>query len=83
VFVTFPGQPAPAAWQGARRALRAVAAAVRECNQAQRRLLELRIFGRDAGRGPDTYAEFLFRSPTTLWDEPPATSRAAGARPHQ
>jgi hypothetical protein len=77
------GQPAPGAWQGARRALAAVAAVVRECNQAQRRLLELRIFDRDADRAPDTYTEFLFRSPTTLWDEPSAPSRATGAHPHK
>jgi hypothetical protein len=76
-------QQAPGAWPGARRALRAVAAIVRECNEAQRRLFELRIFGRDVDHAPDTYADFLFRSPLSLWHEPSAPRRAAGARPHK
>ncbi len=42
----------------------------REYNYAQRRLLELRLFGRDDDGAPDTYAEFLFRSPVALWREP-------------
>ena len=68
-------------WRGARRAARAVADVVRECNCAQRRLFELRMFGRDHDRAPETYADFLFRSPTALWHEPSARRRAAGSYP--
>jgi hypothetical protein len=60
-----------------------VADVVRECNYAQRRLLELRLFGRDEDHAPDTYAEFLFRSRAALWREPSARHRAAGANPHK
>jgi hypothetical protein len=44
-------------------------------------MFELRMFGRDGDGAPDTYADFLFRSPTTLWHEPSAHRRAAGSRP--
>jgi hypothetical protein len=71
----------PANFRAARRAAQAVAGVVRECNYAQRRMLELRLFGRDGDRAPDTYDEFLFRSPTTLWREPPARRREAGSCP--
>jgi hypothetical protein len=64
-----------------RRAARAVADLVREYNYAQWRLAELRMFGRDGYRAPDTYAEFLSRSPVALWREPPARRREAGAQP--
>jgi len=64
-----------------RRAARAVADLVHEYDYAQRRLLELRLFGRDHDRAPDTYTEFLRRSPMTLWREPSAHRREAGARP--
>jgi hypothetical protein len=60
-----------------------VAEVVRECNYAQRRLLELRIFGRDSDEAPDTYAEFLFRSGMTVWREPSARRRQAGACPRR
>jgi len=60
-----------------------VADAVRECNYAQRRLFELRMFGRDGDRGPETYDEFLFRCPRPGWREPSARRRAAGSRPSQ
>ena len=65
----------------ARRAARAVADLVCEYNHAQRRLLELRLFGRDGDRAPDTYAEFLIRSPLALRREPTARRRKAGAHP--
>jgi hypothetical protein len=58
-----------------------VAELVRECNYAQQRLTEIRIFGRDHDRAPDSYNEFLFRSPVALWREPPARRRQAGAQP--
>jgi hypothetical protein len=77
------GQGSPGVWRGARRAARAVADVVRECNYAQRRLFEFRIFGRDGDHAPDTYAEFLARSPMTLWREPSARRRAAGSCPRQ
>jgi hypothetical protein len=69
--------------RGARRAAQVLADVVRECNYAQRRLLELRLFGRDDDRAPDTYAEFLFRSRAALWREPSAGLREAGADPHK
>jgi hypothetical protein len=65
----------------ARRAARAVADLVRDYNHAHRRLLELRLFGRDGDRAPDTYTEFLFRSRVALWREPSAHRRMAGAQP--
>jgi len=65
---------------GARRAARAVAATLAECNRAQRRMAELRlspdrflIAGSD--KSPDTYAEFLFRTSGLLAHEPPADQR--------
>jgi hypothetical protein len=70
-----------------RHAAAAVADVVRECNYANRRMTELWTFpDRRAGRGnraPDTYADFLWRSPGALWREPPARRRAAGACPHR
>lgn len=66
----------------ARRAAGAVADLVREYNYVYRRLLELRLFGRDSNRAPDTYAEFLTRSPLALWREPSARRRLSGAHPH-
>lgn len=67
--------------RGVRRAARAVADVVRECDYAQRRLFELRMFGRDHDRAPETYADFLFRSPAALWHEPSACCRATGLCP--
>jgi hypothetical protein len=75
----------PGTWQAVRHAARAVAGVVSECNYATRRLFELRLFpdlaAADGDCGPDTYADFLWRSPVALWREPPARRRAAGARP--
>jgi hypothetical protein len=56
---------------------------VRECSYAQQRLLELRIFGREDDRAPDTYADFLFRSRLTVWREPSARRRQEGAEPRR
>ena len=72
--------------QAIRRAARAVADVVRECNYATSRLRELRLFPelRTAGGGaPDTYADFLWRSQGALWHEPSARRRASGARPRR
>ena len=73
--------------QAIRHAARTVVAVIRECNYATSRLRELRLFPdiRAAGgdRAPDTYADFLWRSPGALWREPPARRRAAGACPHR
>ena len=77
----------PGIMQAIRHAARTVVAVVRECNYATSRLRELRLFPdiRAAGgdRAPDTYADFLWRSPGALWREPPARRRAAGACPHR
>ena len=70
-------------FRGARRAARAVAEVVRECNYAQQRLFELRVFGREGDTPPDTYAEFLYRSRLTLWREPSARRRQKGACPRR
>jgi hypothetical protein len=66
-----------------RRAVRAVADFMDEWNYAQRRVVELRLFGRDGSRAPDTYDEFLARSPMALWREPKAKRRLAGACPRR
>lgn len=63
-----------------RRAVRAVAAAVAECNRAQRRMAELqlspdRFLINGGGQPPDSYAEFLFRTSGLLVHEPPADKR--------
>ncbi len=75
----------PGTLQAARRAARAVAGVVRECNYASRRLLELRLFpdltAADGDCAPDTYADFLWRSPVALLREPSARRRATGSRP--
>ena len=76
-------QGSPGSLRGARRAARVLADVVRECNYAQRRLLELRLFDRDGDHAPDTYAEFLFRSQAALWREPSARCREAGSDPHK
>jgi hypothetical protein len=46
-------------------------------------MLELRLFGRDGDHAPDTYDEFLFRSPVTLWREPSAGRRKVGSLPRR
>jgi hypothetical protein len=62
-----------------RRALKGIASAVAECNEAQRRLFELRMdperyaFARFAV--PDTYADFLLRTSGPLRHEPSARER--------
>ena len=77
----------PGIMQAIRRAARALADVVRECNYATSRLGELRLFPdvRTAGGdcAPDTYADFLWRSQVALWHEPSARRRAAGARPRR
>jgi hypothetical protein len=83
VSMSHTDQRSPGNLRGARRAFQAVADVVRECNYAQQRMLELRIFGRERDEAPDTYGEFLFRSRVTLWREPSAQRRQKGARPRR
>jgi hypothetical protein len=63
---------------------RRVADLVAECDYAQRRMFELRttpdIYHAGGDKAPEDYAEFLFRSSSTLLHEPPAADRT-GARP--
>ena len=65
-----------------RRALKGIASAVAECNEAQRRLFELRMdperyaFARFAV--PDTYADFLRRTSGPVYHEPSARERSSG-----
>ena len=58
-----------------------VADTMAECNEAQRRLMALRIspdsYAAEPDNGPDTYAEFLFRTSGPLSHEPSARHRAA------
>lgn len=53
-----------------------IVAMVRECNEAQRLAMQLRLspdlYAADRDRAPDSYAEFLFRSPMALRREPRA-----------
>jgi hypothetical protein len=64
------------------RFARRVATIVGECNYAQRRMLSLRtapdMFLADPDKAPDDYAEFLFRTSSTLLHEPAASGRAHG-----
>jgi hypothetical protein len=61
---------------------RRVADLIAECNYAQRRAFTLRTtpdaFLADRDRAPDEYAEFLFRTSSTLLHEPTAAGRAHG-----
>jgi hypothetical protein len=54
---------------------------VSEMNYASSVLLTRRLsYGvRETDRAPDTYTEFLLRSPGTCWREPSARRRLAGA----
>ncbi len=66
-----------------RRAARAVADTIAECNRAQRRMAEIQLspdrFMLDGGaKPPDDYAEFLFRTSGLLAHEPPADKRFSG-----
>lgn len=64
------------------RFVRRVAALVAECNYAQRRAFMLRTnpdaFLADRDQAPDDYAEFLFRTSSTLLHEPAAAGRGRG-----
>ena len=64
------------------RFVRRVAALVAECNYAQRRAFMLRTnpdaFLADRDQAPDDYAEFLFRTSSTLLHEPAAAGRGPG-----
>ncbi len=58
------------------RLMRRARAIISECNEAQRRAMQLRLspdmYRADPDRAPDTYAEFLFRSGVPLIREPRA-----------
>jgi hypothetical protein len=64
--------------------VRRIAAVIRECGDAQRRMAAIRTSpDRYAARpdaAPDTYAEFLFRTSGVLLHEPSARDRAHGRR---
>ena len=61
---------------------RRVAGLVAECNYAQRRAFTLwttpDAFLADRDKAPDEYAEFLFRTSSTLLHVPAASGRAHG-----
>ncbi|HUK68404.1 MAG TPA: hypothetical protein VLW50_06580 [Streptosporangiaceae bacterium] len=69
------------------RLIEEIVAFVRECNEAQRLATALRLspdlYRADPDSAPESYAEFLFRSPMALRREPrvssapPAASRSA------
>ena len=65
-----------------RRTWHRIAAAIAECNYAQRRLTQLRVSPDRhlprPGVAPDTYEEFLFRTSGPLAHEPSAARRASG-----
>lgn len=67
---------------GLARAAGSVAATVAECHRAQRNLTQIQMFPdryfRDGDAAPQTYSEFLYRSPGTIWREPPAREREGG-----
>jgi len=56
------------------RLVRRAAAIIAECNDAQRRMIELWL-SVDCGRAPDTYAEFLLRTSGRMLHEPAACDR--------
>ena len=61
---------------------RRIADIVAECNYAQRRMLALRTspdaYRPDRSQAPDDYAEFLFRTSSTMPHEPTAAGREHG-----
>jgi hypothetical protein len=66
--------------------LRRVAAVIAECNDAQRRLAQLRAspdrYMARPDLAPDTYQEFLFRTSGPLAHEPAAARRSFGPAVH-
>jgi hypothetical protein len=67
-----------------RRVAGRVADTVREMNEAQRLMLQLRTsterYVENPGAAPDTYDEFLLRTSGVLVHEPPARRRVRKAR---
>jgi hypothetical protein len=63
---------------------RRVGAVVAECNEAQNRLLMLRLspdrYVLTPDQAPDTYRDFLFRTSGLLVHEPPAVVRCGRPR---
>jgi hypothetical protein len=66
---------------GLQRIAKRVTATVREMNEAQQRMIALRMatdrYLMHPGTPPDTYAEFLMRTSGPLLHEPPAADRTA------
>jgi len=62
--------------------VRRVADIIAECNYAQRRMTVLKTapdaYFATAGKAPDDYAEFLFRTSGALLREPDSSHRAHG-----
>ena len=69
---------------GLARLGRRVADVLAECDYAQRRIYTLMTtpdaYLTDRDRAPDSYAEFLFRTSSSLLHEPTAADRAHGRR---
>jgi hypothetical protein len=67
---------------GMRRMAGRVTAVIREMNEAQRRVMTLRMSGdrylANPSAAPDTYGEFLMRTSGPLIHEPRACERARG-----
>lgn len=76
---SYPSSPSTrASW--AIRLARWIRYLIGEVNYAEKRLFAVRLtYGvPEPDRAPDTYTEFLLRSPTAATHEPPARSRACG-----
>lgn len=67
-----------------RRLAHRAAALISECHYAQRRWTQVMMspeyYTAEPGRGPDTYAEFLYRAAGSMWHEPSAHERASCGR---
>jgi hypothetical protein len=73
-----PGAARPGSAAG--RLARRAAAIISECNDAQRRMIELWLsVDRGSRRAPDTYAEFLLRTAGPCVREPAACERGGAA----
>jgi hypothetical protein len=64
-----------------RRIANRVAAVISECHYAQRRWTQLMVspesYSLRPDQAPDSYAEFLYRTPGGMWHEPSARERAS------
>jgi hypothetical protein len=75
---------APRPTSSARRLFSRVAALIAECDYAQRRWVQLKLspesYAMQPDRGPDSYAEFLYRASGSTWHEPSARERESCGR---